>query len=67
MTSRLEGVEPDRKIVINCDDKDCTLTQNNEQIAEQGGLHTMGWQTKFNDITRRLEHRCPEHKEQASE
>ena len=65
MTSRMEGEQRDRKIVITCDGAGCDQTHDDKHIAEHGGLHAMGWEMKFNDETRKLEHRCPAHKEQA--
>lgn len=65
MTSRMEGEGRDRKIVISCNGKDCSQAHDSPQIAEHGGLLAMGWQTKFNEVTRSLEHRCPTHKEEA--
>lgn len=64
MTSKTEGAYSDRKIVISCDETGCDQAHDDKQIAALEGLHAMGWQMKFNDETRKLEHRCPAHKEQ---
>lgn len=63
MTSRMEGVEPDRKIVITCDGKSCSLEHDNVAIANGGGLHEMGWQMRFDEVGRKLRHYCPAHQE----
>jgi hypothetical protein len=61
MTSRMQGDEPGRVIMISCDGHGCDQCHDNNAIALGGGLHEMGWKMKFNDETRKLMHFCPAH------
>lgn len=67
MTSRVEGVEPDRVIMISCDGHGCDQQHDNNAIAIGGGLHEMGWKMKFDEHARRLKHFCPAHVGEAAD
>lgn len=65
MTTTMQGEGPAREIMISCDSLGCDQSRTSTVIALGGGLREMGWTTRFDDATRRLEHYCPAHQGEA--
>jgi hypothetical protein len=49
-----------KAIIISCDHATCDKSLNDHQIADGGGLKTMGWQLLPLDC--KVHHYCPDHR-----